>query len=141
MSAESQRRLASEILGVGKNKILFDKNKIEDIKKAITRLDIKELIKEGAIKVRIKKKIKVKREKRNKGVGHTRVKVKRRKEKYVRKIRKLRKYIQEMADKKILANDEKKHLRKMAKAGELKSLRHLQEYITSIMKKNLPTKK
>lgn len=140
MGVESQRRLASEILGVGRNKIIFDKNKIEDIKKAITRLDIKELIKEGAIKVEARKKKKAKKERRNRGVGHRRMIVHNRKRKYVMKIRKLRKFIQEMTDKKVLTSDEKKRLRKMSKAGEIRSLRHLQDHITSVMKKTIPTK-
>jgi len=139
MIVESQRRLAAEILGVGKNRIIFDKNKIEDIKKAITRFDIKELIKEGTIKVKIRKKAEAKKTERGRGTGSRRMRVTRRKERYVKKIRKLRKYIQEIYDKKVIDNKEKKHLRTMAKAGELRSLRHLQDHLIG-MNKKLPEK-
>jgi len=142
MIFNGQRRLAAEILGVGENKVLFDKNNLEDIKKAITRFDIKELIKEGAIKVRIKKKSKKSaKEKTRRGTGSRRIRPLMRKEKYIHKIRKLRKYIQRIFDQKIIDKNEKKKLRKMAKAGELRSLRHLQEHLTTIMNKKLEVQK
>ncbi|MEM2772586.1 MAG: 50S ribosomal protein L19e, partial [Candidatus Pacearchaeota archaeon] len=52
MSLKTQRRLAAEILGVGINRVKFMPEKINEIKEAITRKDIEELIKEGAIKKR-----------------------------------------------------------------------------------------
>lgn len=139
---ENQRRLAAEIMNVGKGKILFDKNKLEDIKKAITRLDIKDLIKEGTIKVRPNKKSRKKIKKKiRRGVGSRRMQPRMRKTKYIFKIRKLRKYIQRLLNEKVIDKSEKKQLRKMAKAGELRSLRHLQEHLTGVMKKNLEVKK
>jgi len=142
MIMENQRRLAAEIMNVGKGKILFDKNKLEDIKKAITRLDIKDLIKEGTIKVRPNKKSRKKIKKKiRRGVGSRRMQPRMRKTKYIFKIRKLRKYIQRLLNEKVIDKSEKKQLRKMAKAGELRSLRHLQEHLTGVMKKNLEVKK
>lgn len=143
MKLEGQRRLASRILDVGKNKVWFDKNRLDEIKKAITSLDIKELVKDGAIKIRMKKKIEIKKEKRlrRRGAGSIKMKVSKGKERYIKKIRKLRKYIHEIYDKKILTNDEKKKLRKMAKAGEFKGLRHMKEYISGIMNKKIEGKK
>ena len=137
MMLEGQRRLAAEILNVGKNKVLFDKNKLDDIKKAITRLDIKDLIKDGTIKVKARIKHKKLKEKGRRGVGSRRMRPLRRKEKYVKKIRKLRRYAQSLVDHKIIDKKEKKILRKMAKAGELRSLRHLQEHVTNIMNKKI----
>ncbi|MBO8174809.1 MAG: 50S ribosomal protein L19e [Thermococcus sp.] len=45
-----QRRIAAEILKCGENRIWIDPERIEDVKSAITREDIKRLIKEGVIK-------------------------------------------------------------------------------------------
>jgi large subunit ribosomal protein L19e len=140
MIVKGQRRIAAELLGVGRNKVWFDKNKLEDIKKAITRLDIKELIKDNTIKAMPNKKRKKASEKGRRGVGKRKMKVANRKQRYVRKIRKLRRYIQEMKSKDIITNEEKKKLRKMARAGELKSLRHLQDHLVS-MNKKLPERK
>jgi large subunit ribosomal protein L19e len=139
MIVESQRRIASELLGVGRNKVWFDKNRLDDIKKAITRLDVKELIKEGAIKARIKRKVekKAKKEKRRRGIGKRKIRVANRKGRYIFKIRKLRKYIAEIFEKKIISREEKKKLRTMARSGELRSLKHLQEYLAVTMNKKI----
>ena len=142
MILESQRRLAAEILGVGKNKVLMDKNNLEDIKKAITRYDIRELIKGGTIKVRIKPKAKKKnKEKIKRSIGKTRKRIAKRKERYIHKIRKFRKYIQSLLDKKMISQDEKKKLRKMARAGEIRNMKHLQDYVQNIINKKIELKK
>jgi len=46
----AQKRLASEVLDVGKNKLWFDPDRQGDIAEAITREDIRELVDEGAIR-------------------------------------------------------------------------------------------
>ena len=47
----AQKRLASEVLDVGKNRVWFDPDRQGDIDDAITRDDIRELVDEGAIRV------------------------------------------------------------------------------------------
>jgi len=44
-----QKRLAAEILGVGESRVRVDPARISDVAQAITREDIKRLIREGAI--------------------------------------------------------------------------------------------
>jgi large subunit ribosomal protein L19e len=46
----AQKRLASEVLDVGKNKIWFDPDAQGDIAEAITREDIRELVDDGIIR-------------------------------------------------------------------------------------------
>ncbi|MEM3019492.1 MAG: 50S ribosomal protein L19e, partial [Candidatus Bathyarchaeia archaeon] len=46
----SQRRLASQILKVGENRVWMDPERMEDIESSITREEIKRLIHEGAIR-------------------------------------------------------------------------------------------
>jgi len=46
----AQKRLASDVLDVGKNKVWFDPGRQGDIAEAITREDIRELVDEGAIR-------------------------------------------------------------------------------------------
>ena len=95
-----QRRLAAEILGVGENKVFFDNLRIDDISQAITRTDIKELIKDKAIFKKISIGQKKKKEKRKRrGLGKFRRKVKTRKKDYVLKIRNLRRYLSSMKEK------------------------------------------
>lgn len=49
-SVSNQKRLAAEVLGVGENRIWLDPDKLTDIANAITREDIRGLIKEGTVK-------------------------------------------------------------------------------------------
>jgi len=50
MKAEKAREIAAKLLKVGKNKIWIDPEESESIKEAITKDDIRELIKNGVIK-------------------------------------------------------------------------------------------
>lgn len=52
---KKQKVLASKVAGVGRSRIKVDASMAEDLKEAITKEDIKALIKEGAIEV-VKKK-------------------------------------------------------------------------------------
>jgi len=50
MKLNTQKNLASKILEAGKRRIKLDPERLSEIKEAITRSDIKSLIKSGAIK-------------------------------------------------------------------------------------------
>ena len=62
MNLKPQKRMSAEILKCGENRVYFDPYLEEDISLAITREDIRNLIKQGAIK-----KKNTKREFRNTG--------------------------------------------------------------------------
>ena len=47
----AQKRLAADVLDVGKNRVWFDPSRQADIAEAITRADVRELVQEGAIRV------------------------------------------------------------------------------------------
>jgi large subunit ribosomal protein L19e len=46
----AQRRLAADVLDVGKNRVWFDPDRQGDIVEAITREDVRDLVEEGAIR-------------------------------------------------------------------------------------------
>ena len=46
----AQKRLAADVLDVGKNKLWFDPERQDDIAEAITREDIRELVDEGVVR-------------------------------------------------------------------------------------------
>ncbi len=48
-SLKTQRRLASNVLGVGEKKVWLDPSKSKEIKEAITKADIADLVKKGLI--------------------------------------------------------------------------------------------
>jgi large subunit ribosomal protein L19e len=126
---ETQKRLAAAILNVGINRVWLDPARLEDIAQAITRADILQLIKEGAIKARaVKGKVR-KKQRKKRGPGRIRKKVVNRKQRYVKLIRKLREYLNELKGKGIISKKEKSYFRRLAKAGYFKSLRHLKEYV------------
>ena len=50
-----QRRVASEILKVGKTRVFMDSDHLEEIKNAITRADIRKMINHGYIKAKSEK--------------------------------------------------------------------------------------
>jgi len=50
MKSDKAKEIASALLKVGKNKIWIDPEELESVKEAITKEDIRELIKKGVIK-------------------------------------------------------------------------------------------
>ena len=93
-----QRRLASDILGVGRNKIWFDPLRLNDIQQALTRSDIDELIKDKAIFSKKKYHKKTRHKRKNKGTARIKKKINFRKRDYMRRIRKIRKYLKNMKE-------------------------------------------
>ena len=128
-----QKKLASRMLNAGIGKIWFDPLRAEDIKQAITRADISDLIKDKAIRVKAgkKKTVHVKR-KRKRKAGSRKMIVKNRKERYVNQIRKMRRYLHEISQKGEVSEDIKWKLRGLAKAGQFRSLKHLKEHIKTL---------
>ncbi|MCP4761732.1 MAG: 50S ribosomal protein L19e [archaeon] len=78
MNINAQKRMASEILKCGINRVYVDPDYIDDVQMAITRMDIRSLIKQGIIakrekigisKARVKKRQERKRKGRARGIG------------------------------------------------------------------------
>ena len=125
----TQKELAAKVLGVGTGRILFDNMRLQDIVQAITREDIRDLAKEGAIKIRpIQGKRKLEKRKKR-GVGSRRQIPSTKKQDYVKKIRKMRRYLLKLKQDKQISSKEHDYARRLAKAGQFKSKRHLEEYM------------
>ncbi|MBS7604880.1 MAG: 50S ribosomal protein L19e [Candidatus Bathyarchaeia archaeon] len=141
MSLKSQRRMAAEILGVGEERVWIDPEKIEDVKDAITREDIRRLIKEGVIRkikdqgvsrarARILHKKRRKGRRRGSGSksGALGARVDHLKE-WVEKIRAIRRRLSELREKRIITAKTYRYLYLKAKAGVFKSISDLHQYI------------
>ena len=50
MKLNVQKSLAATVLKVSKHKVKFDQERLEDIKEAITKTDIRGLVSEGAVR-------------------------------------------------------------------------------------------
>lgn len=141
MNLSSQRRMAAQLLKVGENKVKFDSERSEDIQEALTKDDIRALIKSKAItkkpvvgnsKARIKKKVEAKKRGRRKGHGRREGSVNARVHKKVRwmtKIRAIRDELKKMRDSKEISDSEYRKLYLQAKGNLFQSRRHLHEYI------------
>lgn len=130
MNLRTKKQLAAKTFGVGKERIIFVNERLEEIKEAITKQDMRMLQKDGAIIIKeISGRSKNVKKKSKKGFGNVRKNVNSRKKDYVILTRKLRKVL---ADKKIkgeLGEKEIKELRQKIRNKMFKSKSHLKEYI------------
>ncbi|EOD42482.1 LSU ribosomal protein L19E [Candidatus Nanobsidianus stetteri] len=141
MDLSLQRRLASEILGVGKDRIWIDPNKIQDVSKALSRSDILDLIDKGIIRVKQVKGqsrtwanyIKEQKKKgRRRGAGSRKGGRKARldkKENWIKRIRAIRNLLRELKEKNIIDKKLYRDLYKRAKSNEFKSKRAILIYL------------
>lgn len=141
---KNQKRMAADVLGVGKNRVWFDPNAQSEIAEAITRQDIRDLVEEGVIQKKQKKGVSRGRarerdEKRAYGhqKGHGKRKGKKgarnpRKEAWETKIRALRKELKRMREEDEITPSEYRELYKKAKGGEFRSVRYLRNYVENM---------
>ncbi|MBU4501755.1 MAG: 50S ribosomal protein L19e [Nanoarchaeota archaeon] len=141
MRLKSQRRIAAQILKVGENRIWFDGDRLEEVKEAITKIDIKKLIKDLAIQskpetnisgYRRRKKYLQKRKGRQKGQGSRKGTAnarKPKKESWMIKIRLQRGLLKKLRDNKTLEPEEYRNLYKKAKGGFFRNKRHVLLYL------------
>ncbi|MCC6010866.1 MAG: 50S ribosomal protein L19e [Desulfurococcaceae archaeon] len=136
-----QKRLAAEILGVGVSRIRIDPARVSDVAQAITREDVKKLIKNGAIwaeqehgvagySSRIRSRQRVK--------GRSRGHGKREGGKYARsdpkrawmsRIRKIRRYLRYLRNHGVLDRKTYRRIYMLAKGGYFSSLSSLRLYL------------
>jgi large subunit ribosomal protein L19e len=128
MNLGKKKALAARTFGVGLERIVFVKPRLEEIKEAITKQDIRDLHKDGAIKIKNIKGIKtVAGKKKKRTTGNVRKKVNKRKREYVVITRKLRKYLAGVRDK--MTDKERKDIRKKIRNRFFKSQSQLKAHI------------
>jgi len=128
-----QKRLAARILKVGESKVWLDPTKTKDIRAAITKADVRKLIKKGQIKA-LRPKVKKPREKKKKRKGagsrkgskYAKVTSKRR---WISTVRPLRKMIKELRDSGEIDKVTSRKLYLLIKGGMFRSRSHLKIYL------------
>ena|SRR3989344_662733 len=131
MKLDLKKNLAAKTLGVGKGKIVFNVSRLDEIKEAITRQDIKDLVKSGAISVKESKgRLKKVKRKNRRRAGSIKMKVKNRKQEYVKLVRKLRKHLNELSKQGRLEKEDRKELRKQIRNRKFKSKRNLRDHLS-----------
>jgi large subunit ribosomal protein L19e len=141
MNLKPQKRMAAEILKCGENRVYFDPYLIEDISLAITREDIRNLIKQGIIQKKYKKgnskfrkNLQHMRKKKGrarglgkrKGTKHARTPKKRA---WITKIRPIRRELMKLRNRKLITTTNYRKLYKNAKGGMFTSVAQLNRYI------------
>jgi large subunit ribosomal protein L19e len=137
----SQRRLASRLLGIGKNRVWIDPARIEDVEGAITREEVRKLIHEkiiqaspeqGVSRGRAKTMLVKKRKGRRKGQGSyggsPQASVTK-KDAWMLRIRSLRKKLRELKSSRIITENTYTQYYRMAGSGRFNSVADLERYL------------
>lgn len=141
MDLKSRKRIAAQLLKVGVNRVKFDPERLDEIKDAITKADIRALINDLAIKAkpekgssksRIRKANIQRRKGRKKGSGSRKGKKTARlsnKAKWMSMIRTQRNFLKELKEKKIITPSVYHLLYRKSKGGFFRSRRHIKLYL------------
>ena len=139
---KTQKRIAASVLKCSPKKVTFDVTRLSDIKEAITKEDIKTLIKDGLIKrirsneqsrvrARVRAVQRSKGRQRNAGSRKGRATARLpRKRKWIGKIRRQRELLSELRENKSLLQKDYRDLYRKSKGGFFRSKRHIELYIT-----------
>ena len=139
---KAQKRLAADILGVGKNRVKFDPEAQSEIADAITRDDVRELIEDGTIEAETatgnsRGRARARQKKRSYGhqKGHGTRKGKsggrqNEKSEWQSKIRAQRRELRELRDEGEIDRSQYRELYDMASGGEFDSVADLNRHIT-----------
>jgi large subunit ribosomal protein L19e len=141
MNLTSQRKIAAKVLECGINRVWIDPERTDEVSMAITRSEIKKLIKDKAIKALLENsqsrgRARVLSEKKKKGrrIGTGSKKGKKysvvsRKTRWMNRIRAQRKRLVYLRDRRIITINAYRSLYRKAKGGEFRSVAELERYI------------
>ena len=141
MKLTVQKRLAASILNCSPKRVVFHSERLDEIKEAITREDIRGLIAVGAIirepkrgisRVRANKRLVQYRKGRRKGKGSQKGKATARlpsKTEWIAKVRLQRAFLADLKEKKLLAPTTIREMYKKIKGGYFRNKRHVKLYL------------
>ena len=127
-----QKKLAAKIFKVGISRVWLDPTKKEEISKAITKADVRRLIKKGYIKKKPEKEKVKKKVKKRKGPGRRKGKATARlpkKRRWINTVRPLRRMAKELKDQGKIDNKTYRTIRRLIKGGMFRSRSHLKFYL------------
>jgi large subunit ribosomal protein L19e len=142
MNLKNQRRLAAAVLNVGMNRIYFDPEGVEEVDAAISRQEIRKLIKDGVIKAkpvrttsrgRARVRMAQKKAKRRRGPGSrkgAKYSVITRKTRWMGRIRSQRRRLKRLRERRTITVSTYRTLYRKAKGGTFRSVADMERYIT-----------
>ncbi len=137
----AQRRLAADVLDVGKHRVWFDPEAQDEIAEAITREDVRALVNDGVVRAKEARsnsrgRARERNEKRayghRKGPGSRKCRAgarERSKSRWTDDIRAQRRELRELRDEGELSPTQYRELYAKASGGEFRSVRYLRNYI------------
>ena len=141
MDLRIQKRISASVLKCSPKRVVFDKERLEDIKEAITKTDLRNLIgdkaiskknKKGVSRVRARKIAIQKKKGRRRGYGKRKGSQKVRvdsKKNWINKVRLQRNFVRELRDKSIIEKKVYRTLYLKVKGGFFRSKRHIKLFI------------
>ncbi|MEK6928053.1 MAG: 50S ribosomal protein L19e [Nanoarchaeota archaeon] len=130
MKLDKKKALAMSTLGIGKDRVVFNTQRLDEIKEAITKQDIRDLVVSGAIIIRdIKGRRTVVKRTTRRRAGSVKMKVNHGKKIYMIITRKLRAYAKELLDQEKITKEKYLKLRQQIKAHAFKSKAHFKEHL------------
>ena len=141
MKLTLQKRLAADVSGVSPKKIRFDPARLEDVKEAITKQDVRSLIGEGVISVlpgrgvsrgRANKLHRQKRRGLRRGMGSrkgTRNARQPGKRAWINRVRSQRMFLKRILESSIITHDVYKDLYSKVAGGFFRSIKHIQIFM------------
>lgn len=142
MNLRNQRKLASKVLECGVNRVWIDPERTDEVSLAITREEIRKLIKNNAIKAvpensqsRGRARILSEKKKKGRRIGPGSKKGKKfsvvtRKTRWINRIRPQRRKLRDLRDRRIISVSTYRILYRRAKGGIFRSVAELERYIT-----------
>ncbi len=141
MKIGAQKRLAADVMGCSKKRVTFDTERLDEIKEAITKYDIKGLIKDKAItkkpiksnsRAKARKRQLQKKKGRRKGLGSRKGKKTARtpkKKRWMAAVRLQRDFLKTLRDKNKITKKIYGNLYAKVKGGFFRSKNHLKLYL------------
>lgn len=142
MMLRTQKRIAADVLKCSPKKVVFDTERLPDIKEAITKQDIKSLVSEGAIKrvrsneqSRVRARIRARQRARGRQRGHGSRKGSAAarlpgKLKWMGRIRLQRDFLKQLRESEAISKKTHRNLYMKSKGGFFRSRRHIELYIS-----------
>ncbi len=142
MNLKNQRKLSAQLLKSGVNRVWFDTDRLEEIKEAITKADLKSLISskviqakpiQGISKFRTRKNKLQKRKGNRKGPGSRKGKKTARlgrKKAWISAVRTQRNFIKLLKNKEVVSQKVYRGIYKKVKGGYFRSRRHIKLFLT-----------
>jgi len=127
MNLKNKKSMAARTFNVGVDKIVF--TRLDEVKEAITKQDIRDLFSSGAIIIKQNKGKRKIGKRKIRSFGKIKKKIRNRKQNYVKLTRKLREYARQLKLQNKIDKDKYKKIRKQIKAKMFKSKAHMKEIL------------